>query len=71
MKSEGVKYCWQCSECGRVHYEDVKYNIDSNGIYDILYCEQCETETKQLWCGNDILDFYELYDTTKDLRFYY
>ena len=63
MKSEGVKkYYWQCSKCGQVNCKEIKYNIDSDEIYDILYCSKCHTETKQLWCGNNMLDFYELYD---------
>ena len=63
MKSEGVKkHYWQCSECGQVNCKKIKYNIDSDEIYDILYCSKCHMKTKQLWCGNDILDFYELYN---------
>lgn len=64
------KSYWQCSECGEVHYMEIFYQVDSDDIYKTFYCEQCGTETKQLWCGESILDYYELYDVTKDSRYY-
>lgn len=61
---------FQCTECGQIHYIDMEYKIDQDQIYDILYCNRCETETKQLWCGNSIEDYYELYDPFQDERFF-
>lgn len=64
------KQLWQCKECGQVKYAKIPYKADSDDIYKTCYCKQCRTETKWLWCGEDILDFYSLYDVTKDLRYY-
>ena len=64
------KSYWQCSECGEVHYIEKPYQVDSDDIYKTFYCEHCGTETKQLYCGEDILSYYELYDYTKDFRFF-
>lgn len=67
MKKESY---WQCSICGKIHYIDRSYQIDSDSIYREIYCTHCEEETKQLWCGEDILDFYELFDYAKDERYF-
>lgn len=61
---------FQCTECGQIHYIDMEYKIDQDDIYDMLYCSKCETETKQLWCGNNIENYYELYDPFQDERFF-
>lgn len=49
---------------------EIFYQVDSDNIYKTFYCKQCGTETKQLYCGESILDYYELYDVTKDSRYY-
>lgn len=64
------KQLWQCKECGQVNYAKIPYKVDSDDIYKAVYCSQCGIMTEQLWCGNDILDYYELYDYTKDSRFF-
>lgn len=64
------KQLWQCKECGQVNYAKIPYKVDRDDIYKTFYCKQCGTETKWLWCGEDILSYYELYDYTKDSRFF-
>lgn len=61
---------WQCSICGKVHYIEKAHKIDSNNIYEKVYCTHCEDYTDQLWCGENILDFYELYNWNLDERFF-
>ena len=48
----------------------MEYNIDSEETYSILYCEQCEDETRQLWCGENPEDRYIYYDLNNDPRYY-
>lgn len=69
-KNMKKKSYWQCSVCGQVHHISQTYKIDSDDIYKEIYCTRCEENTQQLWCGHDILSFYELYDHTKDSRYY-
>lgn len=69
-KSMKRKSYWQCTVCGKVHHISQTYKIDSDDIYKEIYCVSCEEETRQLWCGEDILDFYELYDGSKDERYF-
>lgn len=61
---------FQCMNCGKIHKINIEYNIDSNEIYDLLYCDMCQKETKQLWIGNDQYDKYLYYDVTIDERYF-
>lgn len=56
--------------CGQIHQVNIEYNLDSDEIYDSLYCHNCEKKTKQLWIGNDVFENYIYYDVTMDDRYY-
>lgn len=64
------KHYFQCAKCGKIHQVEMEYNIDSEETYSILYCEQCEDETRQLWCGENPEDRYIYYDFNNDPRYY-
>lgn len=64
------KEIFQCSCCGNIHNVDSKYKPRGDNIYVTLWCEKCKDYTKQLYCGNNINDLYELYNTNIDPRMY-
>lgn len=60
---------FQCTKCGAVHYIEYLCNIDSDLYYEI-FCEKCEEETLQLWCGDNLDDKYIYWDINNDPRYY-
>ena len=61
---------FQCTECGQVHYIDMEYKIDQDEIYNRLYCNRCETDTKQLWVGENPEDRFIYMDINVDPNYY-
>lgn len=35
-----------------------------------MFCEECEEETSQLWCGDNLDDIYLYWDINNDPRYY-
>lgn len=64
------KEIFQCSCCGNIHKVDEKYKPEDDQIYVPLWCDRCRDQTIQLYCGDDIDSLYELYDLSKDSRYY-
>lgn len=61
----------QCSNCGKIHEVDVRYRPRGDGItYMTLWCDRCETMTRQLDCGEDSDDLYHMSDINLDKRYY-
>lgn len=59
---------FQCTKCGAVHYIDHPYKKDT--LYNAFWCEECEEETLQLWCGDNLDDKYIYWDINNDPRYY-
>ena len=64
------KEIFQCGCCGSIHKVDEKYKPRGDKIYVTLWCQQCGRYTRQLYCGDDINDLYELYDVNIDPKYY-
>ena len=64
------KEIFQCSCCGNIHKVDERYKPRGDTIYETLWCPKCKEYTRQLYCGDDIDSLYELYDLSKDSRYY-
>lgn len=65
-----MKGYFQCRCCGSVNYIKTKDKPKENGIYIDLWCSKCKDVTQQLNCGEDLSDWYELYDLNNDPRYY-
>lgn len=63
------KSFFQCQECGSVHCIETEYNIDGE-MYERLMCMECGKISNHLWVGNDPNDFYDLYNSNLDERFF-
>lgn len=64
------KEIFQCCCCGKIHKVDEKYKPGDDDIYEILWCPKCKEHTKQLYCGDDESEIYELYNVNLDSRYY-
>lgn len=63
------KIYFQCEQCGKIYKTNVSHLNDLD-LYIYLYCEECKTQTKQLYCGENIEDKYLYYDLNSDPRYY-
>lgn len=70
MKVLGMKQknYWQCTKCGSIHYIEYPYRTEE--LYYEMFCEECEEETSQLWCGDNLDDIYLYWDINNDPRYY-
>ena len=59
---------YQCNYCGEIHASRLRYSTEDEFVD--LWCDQCETETPQLYVGKDLLEKYELYNPNLDARFF-
>ena len=65
-----MKGYFQCRCCGSVNCIKMNDKPKENGIYIDLWCSKCTDVTQQLNCGEDLSDWYELYDLNNDPRYY-
>ena len=62
---------YQCVQCGNIHKEYDDEIIDTQtDIYYVTVCSHCRGVKKHLWVGDTEDEIYELYDNTKDSRYY-
>ena len=64
------KEIFQCSCCGNIHRVDSRYKPRGDIIYVPLWCDKCNEYSKQLYCGDDDSQIYELYDLNIDEKYY-
>ena len=59
---------YQCQNCGEI--SKAKFEYKTEDIFVDLWCDQCATETPQLYIGADLLEKYELYNVNLDQRYF-
>lgn len=64
------KEIFQCSCCGHIYKAKSEYKPRGDDIYVTLWCPKCKKYEKQLYCGDDEDQIYELYDINIDKRYY-
>lgn len=64
------KEIFQCSCCGNISRVDSRYKPRGDIIYVPLWCDKCNEYSKQLYCGDDENQIYELYDLNIDEKYY-
>ena len=64
------KEIFQCNCCGHIFKVSEKYKPRGDGIYATLWCDFCKEYTRQLYCGDNLDELYELYDVNIDPKYY-
>ena len=59
---------YQCQNCGEI--SKAKFEYKTEDIFVDLRCDQCATETRQLYIGTALLEKYELYNVNLDKKYY-
>lgn len=63
------KELWQCQDCGNSLKTDGKYKPRDGNIYAKLWCKHCKKITQQLYCGDNIDDWYLYENVNVDQRY--
>lgn len=66
--SMNEKYYYQCQNCGSISETRFKYKTED--AFVDLWCDECATETSQLYVGTDLLEKYLYMNPNFDERFF-
>lgn len=66
--SMSEKYYYQCQQCGEIH--EARFEYKTEDAFVDLWCDECATETSQLYVGMDLLEKYLYMNPNFDERFY-